>query len=73
LRSTKLQFASSGRRSAEIRRHRDDPLVDIDLASAGVVKVVGCESGSRDHGGRYADMPWEPKAAFDALADCYAR
>lgn len=53
--------------------HRDDSLMDIDLASAGVVKVVGRDSGSRDHGGRYPDMPWEPKAAFDAVADCYAR
>jgi hypothetical protein len=53
--------------------HRDEPLVDIDLASAGVVKVLGRESSSRDRGGRYADMPWEPKAAFDALAECYAR
>jgi hypothetical protein len=27
----------------------------------------------RPSGRRYPDMPWEPKAAFDALADRYGR
>ena len=54
--------------------HRDDPLLDLDRASAGVVKVLDGASGTRDpRGRRYPDMPWEPKAGFDALADCYAR
>ncbi|MEV5411937.1 hypothetical protein AB0K60_24250 [Thermopolyspora sp. NPDC052614] len=46
--------------------HRDNPSEDFDLASLGVVKVL--EAG---HGTTYSDMPWEPKAAFAALADCY--
>jgi hypothetical protein len=46
--------------------HRDDPRVDLDTASAGVVKAL---EGRR--GARYPDMPWEPKAAFDTLAACY--
>ena len=48
--------------------HRDDPRVDLDTASAGVVKVLEGRGGDR-----YPDMPWEPKAAFDALAACYAQ
>jgi hypothetical protein len=55
--------------------HRDDPYVDLDdldMASAGVVKVLDGQSGARDpRGRRYPDMPWEPKAAFDALADWF--
>jgi hypothetical protein len=54
--------------------HRDDPLLDLDRASAGVVKVLDGESRARDpRDRRYPDMPWEPKAAFDALADCFGR
>ncbi len=46
--------------------HRSDPHLDLDMASYGVVKVL------EDHPGRaYPDMPWEPKAAFTALADFY--
>lgn len=47
--------------------HRpDDPRHDLDLASPGVVKVL------QDRGGdTYPGMPWEPKAAFTALADYY--
>jgi hypothetical protein len=51
--------------------HRDDRLLDLDRASAGVVKVLDGESRAR--GRRYPDMPWEPKAGFDALAQCYGR
>jgi hypothetical protein len=52
--------------------HREDPRFDLDKMSAGVVKVL--EGGAPDtRGRRYPDMPWEPKAAFDALADCYGR
>jgi hypothetical protein len=54
--------------------HRDDPHVDLDMASAGVVKVLDGQRGTRDpRDRRYPDMAWEPKAAFDALADCYGR
>jgi hypothetical protein len=52
--------------------HREDPRFDLDKMSAGVVKVL--EGGAPDtRWRRYPDMPWEPKAAFDALADCYGR
>lgn len=47
--------------------HRADPRADLDLASWGVVKVL--EEGT---GETYDGVPWEPKAAFGALADCYA-
>ena len=46
--------------------HRSDPRLDLDMASAGVVKVL---EGGR--GQTYPDMAWEPKAAFAALADYY--
>jgi hypothetical protein len=48
--------------------HHRDLHEDFDLASKGVVKVLeeGC-------GQRYPGMPWEPKAAFDALAQRYSR
>jgi hypothetical protein len=46
--------------------HRSDPRLDLDMASAGVVKVL-----EGRHGHTYPDMAWEPKAAFTALADCY--
>ena len=39
---------------------------DLDMASYGIVKVF--ESGS---GTRYTDVPWEPKAAFAAIAELY--
>jgi len=51
--------------------HSSDPRQDFDMASFGVVKVLDGQGGAR--GRRYPDMPWEPKAAFKALADCYAR
>lgn len=46
--------------------HRSDPREDLDMASWGVVKVLENRLGDT-----YPDMPWEPKAAFTALADCY--
>lgn len=39
---------------------------DLDLASLGIVKVLEDRRGDT-----YPDMPWEPKAAFTALADYY--
>jgi hypothetical protein len=46
--------------------HRQDPREDLDMASAGVVKVLEDRRGAT-----YPDMAWEPKAAFTALADYY--
>jgi hypothetical protein len=46
--------------------HRDDPREDLDMASFGVVRVL--EEGP---GLTYPGMPWEPKAAFAAVADAY--
>ncbi|WP_027946655.1 hypothetical protein [Amycolatopsis taiwanensis] len=43
-----------------------DPREDLDLASYGIVKVL-----EDRHGDTYPGMPWEPKAAFTALADYY--
>lgn len=43
-----------------------DPRDDLDLASYGIVKVL-----EDDHGTTYPDMPWEPKAAFTAVAAHY--
>jgi len=47
--------------------HRDAPREDFDIASAGLVKVL--DEGRR--GQRYSDMPWEPKLAFDIIAEYY--
>lgn len=49
--------------------HRDDPRVDLDLVSRGIVKVLDDPAVARER--RYPDMPWEPKAAFDAVAALY--
>jgi hypothetical protein len=47
--------------------HRpDDPHRDLDLASLGIVKVLEDRSGDT-----YPNVPWEPKAAFAAVADYY--
>lgn len=46
--------------------HRRDPRADLDMASYGMVKVLEDRPGCS-----YPDMPWEPKAAFIALADFY--
>ena len=51
--------------------HHSDPRKDFDVASFGVVKVLDGQGAER--GQRYPEMPWEPKAAFDALADRYGR
>lgn len=44
-----------------------DPRDDLDLASLSIVKVLDGRGGST-----YPDMPWEPKAAFDAVAKFYS-
>jgi hypothetical protein len=44
------------------------------MASADVVKVLDGQGGDRDpRNRRYPDMPSEPKAAFDAVADWFGR
>ena len=43
-----------------------DPRDDLDLASYGIVKVL--DEGT---GAAYPGLPWEPKAAFGAVAECY--
>lgn len=50
--------------------HRPDgkPRDDLDLASYGIVKVFEDRLGDT-----YPGLPWEPKAAFAAVADCYDR
>jgi len=49
--------------------HRSNSAEDFDLASRGIVRVF--EGNAR--GDRYPEMAWEPKAAFDALANRYRR
>ncbi|MEU4162019.1 hypothetical protein [Actinoplanes sp. NPDC026670] len=44
-----------------------DPRDDLDLASPGIVKVLDGRSGDT-----YPGLPWEPKAAFAAIARHYA-
>ena len=51
--------------------HKSDPREDFDMASFGVVKVLDGDGATA--GRRYPGVPWEPKASFDALADCYGR
>ncbi|MGC4941726.1 hypothetical protein [Kribbella sp. DT2] len=43
-----------------------DPRDDLDLASLGIVKVLEDRTGDT-----YPGLPWEPKAAFAAVADHY--
>ncbi|HEV2781299.1 MAG TPA: hypothetical protein VGX25_18100 [Actinophytocola sp.] len=49
-----------------VHRPDGDPRDDLDLASPGIVKVL-----DNRHGHTYPGMPWEPKAAFTALAEYY--
>ncbi|HEX2132772.1 MAG TPA: hypothetical protein VHH15_14565 [Actinophytocola sp.] len=55
-------------------RPNGDPRDDLDLASFGIVKPLdGNLDGNHggNHGETYPDLPWEPKAAFTAVADHY--
>jgi hypothetical protein len=45
-----------------------DPRDDLDLASLGIVKVLDGRTGTT-----YPGLPWEPKAAFAAIAEHYSR
>ena len=51
--------------------HRDDPRMDLDRVSCGIVKVLDAASLKERH--RDSDVPWEPKAAFGAVAKHYGR
>ncbi|MFF0630536.1 hypothetical protein [Streptomyces sp. NPDC004296] len=44
---------------------------DPDLLSYGIVKILDGQSGLPASERSYSDLPWEPKKAFHALADCY--
>jgi len=46
--------------------HRDNPIEDLDMASAGLVKVYENKFGET-----YPDMHWEPKLAFKVIANLY--
>lgn len=46
--------------------HNADPRLDLDLASYSIVKSYADRSGTT-----YLDLPWDPKAAFTALASHY--
>jgi hypothetical protein len=46
--------------------HREDPGRDLDLGSVGIVKALDDGLGQT-----YPDVPWEPKAAFRAVASAY--
>ncbi|GAA3455844.1 hypothetical protein [Dactylosporangium matsuzakiense] len=45
-----------------------DPRDDLDLASLGIVKVLEGRTGNA-----FPGLPWEPKAAFAAIAEHYSR
>jgi hypothetical protein len=45
----------------------EDPRHDLDMSALSLVKSYAAGRGST-----YPDMPWEPKQAFRAVADCYA-
>ncbi|HET9636715.1 MAG TPA: hypothetical protein VFP26_12370 [Gemmatimonadaceae bacterium] len=47
--------------------HHSDAEKDFDLTSRGIVKVV--DNASLARSGPYAGMPWQPKLAFNSLAE----
>ena len=49
--------------------HSDEPRYDLDMVSASLVKTY--TDGRR--GVRYPDLPWEPKLAFQTVADYYSK
>ncbi len=51
--------------------HRPDPARDADVGSYGITKIL--DEGTKPQHRRYPDLPWEPKAGFDALAAHYSR
>jgi hypothetical protein len=51
-----------------VHRPDGDPRDDLDLASYGIVTMLDGRTGAA-----YPELPWEPKAAFAAVADSYRR
>ncbi len=49
--------------------HSAEPRHDLDMVSASLVKTY---AGGR-HGLSYPDLPWEPKRAFQTVADYYSK
>ena len=49
--------------------YSDEPRYDLDMVSASLVKTYA--AGRR--GVRYPDLPWEPKLAFQTVADYYSK
>ncbi|MDE3248559.1 MAG: hypothetical protein KGO82_07870 [Bacteroidota bacterium] len=45
---------------------REDPLLDLDMTSYGIVKVYDDRQGLR-----FPDMRWDPKESFDAVASAF--
>ena len=54
--------------------HRDDPRLDLDLASYGVVQMLGDGDGDGDGAvpAPFAGLGWAPRPSFAALARAYA-
>lgn len=46
----------------------ENPVYDLDMAAYGIVKTYVNQKGTT-----YAEMPWEPKEAFKALAEYYKK
>ena len=55
--------------AAPLFGHSAEPRYDLDMVSASLVKTY--DDGRR--GVRYPDLPWEPKLAFQTVADYYSR
>jgi hypothetical protein len=54
---------------SQISPYSSNPRYDLDMANMSLVRYY--EGGK--HGTTYPDMPWEPKEAFKAVADYYAK
>jgi hypothetical protein len=51
---------------SQITPYDPDPRYDLDMTSASLVRYL-----EKGHGTTYADVPWEPKEAFGAVAEFY--
>lgn len=54
---------------SQITPYDPDPYFDLDMSSSSLVKYLG----RGRHGQTYPDLPWDPKAAFHAVAEFYAQ
>lgn len=54
---------------SQITPYSEDARYDLDMASASLVKYYE----GHGHGKTYADMRWEPKESFRAVADYYGK